>query len=616
VETNQSQSELPQDEEPELSLRPMRKIAGIAGMVSLLLGLVVGVSPLRAAALLLISLAAPISAAALRYGGPKRSVETFLGLLWAAMVLETAGAGGLTSPALEAGIFLILLAGALLGTAQALWLAGATLIWVAVMALANAKGWWLTLPIEAGAMQLLGTVAVWSGGLAGVAVVWRARDHQLQTLRETARAIDAAESKLAQLMTASPLPITVANFKSGVYVDVNPAWERFFQYGKSDAMGKTSVDLGFWKDMGERQGWIDRFSAEGRVSGYEVTFLMRDRTPRIFMLSSERFVFGKEDCVLTMSVDITERRRLEHDLTTLNATLEERVAIRTSELHTANLELSRTMQTLQRATDELVQSEKLAALGSLVAGISHELNTPLGNAMVTTSAMKDAVSDLTKAMAEGSLKKSAFDGFVERFRAGTELTSRSVERAVHLVASFKQVSVDQASERRRPFDVAQVVTEVIDTIRPNLKHKPFTIKLEATGGIIMDSFPGPLGQVLINLVSNAMTHAYEGSDGGEILVEIKAPGGQVVQLRVSDDGCGIRPEHLAQIFDPFFTTKLGHGGSGLGLSISHRIVTRLLGGHITVHSVVGLGTRFDLELPVTAPEAALGTWRTDPGSPS
>jgi PAS domain S-box-containing protein len=519
-------------------------------------------------------------------------------------VLETASAGGLTSPALHAGIFLILLAGALLGTVQAVLLGGATLAWMAMLSAANAVAWWQPKAVEPGVMLFLGTCFVWASGLAAIAVVWRDREQTLQALRNTARAIDTAESKLAQLMTASPLPITVANFKSGVYVDMNPAWERFFQYKKSDALGKTSVDLGFWKDMRERQGWIDRFSSEGRVSGYEVTFLMRDGTSRMFMLSSERFVFGKEDCVLTMSVDITERRRLEHDLTTLNATLEERVATRTSELHTANVELSRTMQTLQRATDELVQSEKLAALGSLVAGISHELNTPLGNALVTTSAMKDAVSDLTRAMAEGSLKKSAFDGFLERFRAGTELTARSVERAVNLVASFKQVSVDQASERRRPFDVAQVVTEVIDTMRPNLKHKPFTIRLEATGGIIMDSFPGPLGQVLINLVSNAMTHAFEGRASGEILVGVKASDGKLVHVSVSDDGCGIKPEHLAQIFDPFFTTKLGHGGSGLGLSISHRIVTRLLGGHITVHSVVGQGTRFDLELPVTAPEAA------------
>ncbi len=603
VETTQSHFEQPQVQIPELLLRRIRTFTGVAGAVGLLLGLVAGVSPLRAAALFLLALAAPVSVAALRHGGARGSFGIFLGLLWAAMVVETAGAGGVTSPALQAGIFLILLAGTVLGTLHALLLAGATLVWVVVLALADAMAWWQPSTIEAGPIQVLSTVVVWAIGLVAIGGVWRNREQTLRALRETARAIDTAESKLTQLMTASPLPITVASFKSGVYVDVNPAWERFFQYKKSEAIGKTSVDLGFWRDMRQRQGWIDRFSAEGRVSGYEVTFSMRDGTPRIFMLSSERFVFGQEDCVLTMSVDITERRRLEHDLTTLNATLEERVAKRTSELHTANQELSRTMETLQRATDELVQSEKLAALGSLVAGISHELNTPLGNALVTTSAMQDAISELTRAMAEGSLKKSAFDGFVERFRAGTELTARSVERAVNLVASFKQVSVDQASERRRQFDVAQVVTEVIDTMRPNLKHKPFTLRLEASAGIIMDSFPGPLGQVLINLVTNAMTHAFEGRSSGEILVEVKAPVGQRVQVSVSDDGCGISPEHLGQIFDPFFTTKLGHGGSGLGLSISHRIVTRLLGGHITVQSVAGRGTRFDLDLPVTAPEA-------------
>jgi signal transduction histidine kinase len=163
------------------------------------------------------------------------------------------------------------------------------------------------------------------------------------------------------------------------------------------------------------------------------------------------------------------------------------------------------------------------------------------------------------------------------------------------------VAVDQDSERRRTFDLAQTLHEVLDTLRPGIKLRPLQLEVDFCDAVAMDSFPGPLGQVVMNVVTNAVNHAFDAMDAGVIRVSAVRQSDSVVCVSIEDNGVGIPTEHLGQIFDPFFTTRLGRGGSGLGLSISHRITTKVLGGNLTVHSVVGQGTRFDLVLPVKAP---------------
>jgi signal transduction histidine kinase len=303
-----------------------------------------------------------------------------------------------------------------------------------------------------------------------------------------------------------------------------------------------------------------------------------------------------------MSVDVTDRKALESDLMELNSSLEQRVAQRTRDLDHTNQELVQTMQTLQRAQEELIQSDRLASLGSLVAGVAHELNTPIGNALIAASSMSEDVVDMQRTVSSGTVKRADFDRFMARVAEGSELTLRSLQRAVSLISSFKQVAVDQASERRRDFDLAQVLNEVIDTLRPKLKMASAELQLDLQPGLNLRSYPGPLGQVIINLFTNAITHGFEGSRSGRISVSTQALGKDRVRITVADNGTGIAPENLGQIFDPFFTTKLGRGGSGLGLSVSHRIVTKILGGQISIRSQLGAGATFELTLPVTAPD--------------
>lgn len=320
------------------------------------------------------------------------------------------------------------------------------------------------------------------------------------------------------------------------------------------------------------------------------------------LLSAELIDYNGQEALLSMFVDVTDRKRIEAELHGLNEALEQRVAERTAELAASNQELSSAMATLTRTQDELVHSEKLASLGKLVAGVAHELNTPIGNALTASSTVTGVARQFVKTMESGTVRRSALTSFVSQMHDGANLIERSLYRAADLLASFKQVAIDQASERRRPFDLAHVVRDVVDTLRPTLKAQPWVIEVTIPDGIAMESFPGPIDQIVINLVMNATIHAFAGRDHGRVCLAVENLAADTLDLVCSDDGVGIPSEHLGRVFDPFFTSRLGHGGSGLGLSITHRLTTQVLGGQISLSSVVGEGTRFVLHLPRQAPE--------------
>lgn len=294
------------------------------------------------------------------------------------------------------------------------------------------------------------------------------------------------------------------------------------------------------------------------------------------------------------------RQAAEKALRELNDELDERVQERTQALNLINDELSGTLETLRRAQGELVRSEKLAALGSLVAGVAHELNTPIGNSVTVASTLVENSEAFAEEM-QGGLKRSVLQAYVENSRRAAELLLGNLQRAANLVSSFKQVAVDQTSEQRRHFYVAEVVDEILAMLRPQLKKQPVVVRTEIAHGLVLDSYPGPFGQVVANLVNNAAIHAFDdGRKLGVIMIEARAcPGG--VHLCVSDDGVGIPPDNIDRIFDPFFTTRFGQGGSGLGLNIVYNIVTRMLGGKVHVESRPGEGSSFIVQLPEVAP---------------
>ncbi|MFC5547486.1 two-component regulator propeller domain-containing protein [Massilia aerilata] len=248
---------------------------------------------------------------------------------------------------------------------------------------------------------------------------------------------------------------------------------------------------------------------------------------------------------------------------------------------------------------QLAAHERLASVGSLVAGVAHELNTPIGNSLLMASTLQEKTEQLAARFASASLKKSELEGWIGAAGEASALIQRSLHAAAELVNSFKQVSVDQASTQRRRFDLAQACQEIAATIMNQVRRGGHTLSLEVPPGIVMDSYPGPLGQVVINFVNNALLHAFEGP-GGVMVLSASLSGAERVRIEFRDNGRGIPSEYLSRIFDPFFTTRMGQGGTGLGLNIAYNIATTLLGGTIRVDSVIGQGTVFVLDLPLRA----------------
>jgi signal transduction histidine kinase len=292
--------------------------------------------------------------------------------------------------------------------------------------------------------------------------------------------------------------------------------------------------------------------------------------------------------------DISAQKAIEAEIRQLNQTLEQRVIERTAALRQSNDQLSQAME-------QLVQSEKLASLGNLVAGVAHELNTPLGNALVASTSLRDQVHEMEQAISAGTLRKSALTEFMSVCEEGCRLIERNAYRAVSLVANFKQVAVDQTSAQRREFNLLQTVQEVVATLSPTLRKQQHSLTIDIPESIVLNSYPGPLDQVITNIVTNATVHAFQPGQAGALLISASSIGENEVVMLISDNGAGIPLDKQARVFDPFFTTRLGQGGSGLGLYIVYNIVTSLLGGHIQLVSTPGAGTCFLIHLPREAP---------------
>ncbi len=256
---------------------------------------------------------------------------------------------------------------------------------------------------------------------------------------------------------------------------------------------------------------------------------------------------------------------------------------------------------LKDAQASLVQSEKMASLGNLVAGIAHEINTPVGVIMTGASVLAEESQVFRQEFEAGTLKKSAALQYVDTAVQSSQLILANAERAAELIQSFKRVAVDQTSEARRVFELGHYLEEVIMSLRPTLKHSAISVEIVSNEKIEMDSYPGALSQILTNFVTNALMHAFDPGQEGRITI-MASSNTDLVQLIVRDNGRGVAPENLARIFDPFFTTQRSKGGSGLGLHIVFNLVSQTLGGTIRVESAPGEGTAFIMQLPHSAPE--------------
>ncbi|GAB2837575.1 hypothetical protein GCM10027277_00460 [Pseudoduganella ginsengisoli] len=280
-----------------------------------------------------------------------------------------------------------------------------------------------------------------------------------------------------------------------------------------------------------------------------------------------------------------------------------RLARTQAALASSNGELSRALAELKSARQEIMRSERMAALGALVAGIAHELNTPIGNTVLAASALDDRAREFFSNIDQG-LRRSELERFGADTCKATGLMLRSLQRAADLIECFKQVAVDQTSSQRREFDLATLVEGMAKTLGPSLREAGVEMATGVALGIKMDSYPGALCQVITNLTRNSLVHAFAPGAGGAIALTASVDGA-AVRLEFADNGAGIPADHMARVFEPFYTTRMGEGTGGLGLHVVHSLIVNVLGGTIEVHSGGGRpGAWFDIRLPLSAP--ALG----------
>lgn len=378
---------------------------------------------------------------------------------------------------------------------------------------------------------------------------------------------------------------------TGAVLDWNHQAEHMFGWNKEEALGRLVAELIVPdRHRAAHIAGLKRMSegSHGRNFAKRMETCGQDKSGREFPVELSVWSIPSAGMISFGSFvrDISERKRAEEDMRLLNEGLEARVQERTQEL--------------RHAMDQIVESEKLASLGGIVAGVAHELNTPIGNILMMSSSLNDRVEKLLAAIEQGTLTRSMVTSALAGCDEASKLIVRSAGRASELIESFKSVAVDQASQRRRVFDLRALLGDIINTVAIATRQAHITLDLRVPSGIEMNSLPGDMEQIFNNFIMNSLHHGFEGRDSGCISIDAQEIG-NMVEIVYQDDGCGIPIELHKKVFEPFYTTKLGQGGSGLGMFIVHNLVHASLKGEIKLESDSGRGVRFTLTIPRITP---------------
>lgn len=284
--------------------------------------------------------------------------------------------------------------------------------------------------------------------------------------------------------------------------------------------------------------------------------------------------------------EIIERKYAEAALQQTNAALQQRTR-----------ELSQTLDHLKATQQELIQSAKMAALGQLVAGIAHELNTPVGVSVMAASFLETKTREMAETYSTGTLQRSGLETYIQLAVESASIILSNLTRASKLIQSFKQVATDESLSEKRDFNLKNYIDDVLLSLSPMYNKTKHLISVNCPEDLSLTSYPGAFMQILTNLIENSLLHGFENIEQGNIALEVQKQNGNIV-FRYSDNGKGMEQEHTQKIFDPFFTTKRSQRKVGLGMHIVYNLVAQGLGGHIECQSDVGRGTTFMIQIPL------------------
>ena len=421
------------------------------------------------------------------------------------------------------------------------------------------------------------------------------------------------------------------------FVLVNDAFMEFTGYRREDIIGTYDGDVYNPEEAAVYHSSDDKVLTGGGANVYFATMTVASGITHYISTKKTLYVNEQgEKFVVGVIRDMTREKESEDLLHQANDVLEEKVAQRTRELARANEELvavnremsivnealrranqnlgeevnerkkvqdelSAALQTLREAQDQLVQSGKLAAIGTLVAGVAHEINTPLGNSVMAATFLEKQLDQFQSLPPDRRSDCGVIDELIDEQKEGVKVLVGNLSRAAELVRSFKSISVSQMIAERQTVELRSVFEDIVMALSPQLKKTRIRMKLSCPEAIEWDCFPGVLSQVVTNLVMNSIEHAFSPDDEGNILLDVRRRGSEIV-FNYSDDGRGMTPEVREKVFDPFFTTARGKGGTGLGMYIVYNLVTQKLGGKIVCVSAPGEGTSFIMRLPLVCPE--------------
>jgi len=401
-------------------------------------------------------------------------------------------------------------------------------------------------------------------------------------------ALKKAEEKWRMLIRTSKEGFIELNNEAFI-LDVNPEMCKILGMSKSQIIGRNllstidqvNADI-FKKELELRR--------EGKRSTYEITFIRPDNSQVHCLIKATPLFDGMNQIgSFAMVTDITERKLAEEEIRLLNEELELRVKQRT-------LELEKSLDTLKKAQKHLVESEKMVSLGRLVAGVAHEVNTPVGVAVTAASYLNEKTQSLSNLISSDSVSIEDVERYLTTAKEASELILSNLRRASDLIRSFKQVAVDQSAEEKRKFKVKEYIDELLLSIRPKYKKTKHLIKVQCPENLEINSYPGAFAQVLTNLIMNSLIHGFEEIESGQISIIVTSDENQI-QILYKDDGKGMNQDTVQKVFEPFFTTKRSHGGTGLGMHLVYNLVTQTMGGMIECISMPDKGAEFKINFP-------------------
>ncbi len=334
------------------------------------------------------------------------------------------------------------------------------------------------------------------------------------------------------------------------------------------------------------------------VDVMDYSIIRKDGSRRILSMSTIliRDLDGNPTGFRGLARDDTARIRAEEQIRRMNDELEQRVAERTAQLNDANLALKQSLETVKQTQDRLVQTEKMASLGSLVAGVAHEINTPVGIGVTASSLLEEKTEEIHRLYATGEMKRSDLEKYLKTADDASTSILSNLNRAADLIRSFKQVAVDRSNEERRLFGAREYLDNVLLSLRPKLKKTNHQVTVSCAEDMVLYSYPGAFSQILTNLVMNSLKHGFTENEAGEIQIEFSQNDSEYM-LSFRDNGVGMDDATRKDIFEPFFTTKRASGGTGLGMYIVFNLVTQTLKGKIDCASEPGQGTLFTIKIP-------------------